>query len=130
MTGAGFEVGASAPLRALHRLPWMTGPEAEPHAHEYRIEVIVERSDLDERGMVCDLDVLQAALSDVLGRLEGQDLDRLSPDGVDAVTVEVLARWLHDELRETVRRAGAEELAIRVWESPDAFGGYRRSVGA
>jgi 6-pyruvoyltetrahydropterin/6-carboxytetrahydropterin synthase len=124
MTGRGFTVGAAAPLRAIHRMPWMTGPEGEPHAHDYRIELVVERAELDERGMVCDLDVLQAALGDVLGRLEGQDLDALSPDDVEAVTVEVLARWLHRDLSEPVRSAGGESLAIRVWESPDAFGGY------
>ena len=123
-----FEVGASAPLRAFHRLPWMTGPEAEPHAHEYRIELVVERAQLDERGMVCDLDVLRAALDDVLGRLDGSDLDAISPHDAEAVTVEVLARWLHDELREPVRLAGGQALAIRVWEAPDAFGGYRGPV--
>ena len=123
-----FEVGASAPLRALHRLPWMTGTEGEPHEHEYRIDVVVESAGLDERGVVCDLDVLQAALDDVLGRLEGRDLDEIKPEDADGVTVELLARWLHGELREPVQRAGGEWLAIRVWEALDAFGGYRSPV--
>ena len=123
-----FEVGAAAPLRAFHRLPWLTGREGESHAHEYRIEVVVERERLDERGMVCDLDVLRGALDDVLGRLEGRDLDEIRPDNAEAVTVEVLARWLHAELAEPVRLAGGDVLAIRVWEAPDAFGGYRGPV--
>lgn len=124
----GFEVGASTLLTAFHELPWMPGPEGERHAHEYRVEVTVERSALDERGMVCDLDVLQAALADVTGRLEGKDLEAIRPVEAEAVTVEVLARWLHDELREPLRLAGAESLAVRVWEAPDAFGGYRARV--
>ena len=124
-----FEVGASRPLRALHRLPWGSEAEREPHEHEYRIEVVVESAELDERGVVCDLDVLQAALGDVLGRLEGRDLDRIKPEDADGVTVELLARWLHGELREAVQRAGGQWLAIRVWEAPDAFGGYRSAVG-
>ena len=124
----GFEVGASAPLRAVHRLPWLTGPEAEPHEHEYRIEVVVARARLDERGMVCDLDVLRGALDGVLARLEGRDLDEIRPDDVDAVTVEVLARWRQGELGEPVRMGGGETLAIRGWEVPDAFGGYRAPV--
>ena len=124
----GFEVGASAPLRALHRIPWLTGPEGELHAHEYRVEVVVERSSLDGRGMVCDLDVLRAALDDVVARLTGRDLDEIRPADAEAVTVEVLARWLHAELTEPVRLAGGQSLAIRVWEAPDAFGGYRAPV--
>ena len=124
-----YEVGARAPLRALHRLPWATGPEAEPHAHDYVIELIAAREELDERGMDCDLDILQPALREALGRLEGQDLDAIvQPDDVDAVTVEVLARWLHEELRARLAETGVERLAVRVWESEDAFGGYAAPV--
>lgn len=123
-----FEVGASSPLRAIHRLPWGTEAERQPHEHDYRIEVVVESDGVDERGVVCDLDVLRAGLDDVLGRLEGRDLDEIRPEDADGVTVELLARWLHGSLAETVRRAGGEALAIRVWEAPDAFGGYRAPV--
>jgi len=123
-----FEVGASSPLRAIHRLPWGTEAERQPHEHDYRIEVVVESDGLDERGVVCDLDVLRAGLDDVLGRLQGRDLDEIQPADADGVTVELLARWLHDSLAETVQRAGGETLAIRVWEAPDAFGGYRARV--
>jgi 6-pyruvoyltetrahydropterin/6-carboxytetrahydropterin synthase len=129
MSDGGFEVGTGAALSAIHRMPWMEGPEGEPHSHDYRIELTVQRSELDERGMVCDLDVLEAALRDVVGRLDGQDLDAIVED-VEAVTVEVLARWLHGELREPVARAGAEWLGVRVWESADAFGGYRAPVNS
>ena len=127
MTETGYEVGTGASLRAVHRLPWMTGPEGEPHAHDYRLQLIVRRAELDGRGMVCDVDVLDRALSDLVRRLEGQDLDAIIED-VDAVTVEVLARWLHGSLTDVVLRAGGELLAIRVWEAPDAFGGYRAAV--
>lgn len=125
-----FEVGASKPLRALHRLPWGTEAERQPHEHEYRIEVVVEREGLDELGVVCDLDVLRAGLDDVLGRLEGRDLDEIRPEDAEGVTVELLARWLHGALADVVRRAGGEALAIRVWEAPDAFGGYRARISS
>ena len=125
-----FEVGASRPLRALHRLPWGTEAEREPHEHDYRIEVVVERDGLDDRGVVCDLDVLRAGLDDVLGRLEGRDLDEIRPSDADGVTVELLARWLHGSLADVVREAGGDTLAIRVWEAPDAFGGYRARISS
>jgi 6-pyruvoyltetrahydropterin/6-carboxytetrahydropterin synthase len=123
----GYEVGTGAPLRAVHRLPWMTGPEGEPHAHDYRVQLIVRRTELDERGMVCDLDLLDRALGDLVAQLDGRDLDATIED-VDAVTVEVLARWLHARLREPVRSAGAEWLEMRVWESDEAYGAYRGFV--
>ncbi len=123
-----FEVGASKSLRALHRLPWGSEAERQPHEHNYRIEVIVERDGLDERGVVCDLDVLGAGLDDVVARIAGRDLDEIKPADADGVTVELLAEWLHGSLADVVQRAGGEMLAVRVWEAPDAFGGYRAPV--
>jgi 6-pyruvoyltetrahydropterin/6-carboxytetrahydropterin synthase len=124
----GFEVGASAALRALHRIPWLPPPEGELHAHDYRIEIVVERTALDQRGMVCDLDDVHGALRDAVEALEGKDLDTIRPLGVEAVTVEVLARWFHARLAEPIRAAGGEALTVRVWESATAFGGYRAPV--
>jgi 6-pyruvoyltetrahydropterin/6-carboxytetrahydropterin synthase len=121
----GFEIGASAALRALHRIPWLPPPEGDLHAHDYRIEVVVERTTLDARGMVCDLDLVDAALREAVGALEGKDLDTIRPPDAEAVTVEILARWFHSRLADPIRVAGGEGLAVRVWESATAFGGYR-----
>jgi 6-pyruvoyltetrahydropterin/6-carboxytetrahydropterin synthase len=124
----GFEVGTSAALRAMHRIPWLPPPEGDLHAHDYRVEVVVQRETLDGRGMVCDLDVVEAALRGAVGELEGKNLDSIRPPEAEAVTVEILARWFHARLGGAIRAAGGEELAVRVWESPTAFGGYRARV--
>ncbi|MGH3083319.1 MAG: 6-pyruvoyl trahydropterin synthase family protein [Gaiellaceae bacterium] len=127
MTGA-FEVGASADLRALHRIPWLPPPEGDLHEHEYRVEVVIERATLDGRGMVIDLDVVEAALREAVAAIEGKDLDSIRPPEAEAVTVEILAQWFHARLASAISAAGGEALAVRVWESPTAFGGYRARV--
>jgi 6-pyruvoyl-tetrahydropterin synthase len=103
----------------------MAGPEGQLHEHDYRIEVVVDREQLDDRGMVCDLDVLEAALTELTGRIEGRNLEEIRPAEAEAVTVEVFARWVHDTLSPTVAADGGDTLAVRVWETPVAFGGYR-----
>jgi 6-pyruvoyltetrahydropterin/6-carboxytetrahydropterin synthase len=124
-----YEVGMNRTIRAFHVMPGMPGPEGQRHHHDYRIEVVVERRDLDERGMVCDLDLLEEALADLTARIEGKNLeDVIQPADVEAVTVEVFARWTYQTLADVVRQAGSETLAVRVWESPTAFGGYRAAV--
>jgi 6-pyruvoyltetrahydropterin/6-carboxytetrahydropterin synthase len=123
-----FETGAAIEVRAAHVMPGVEGPEGELHDHDYRIEVVVGRTRLDERGMVIDLDTLEAALQDVARQVDGRDLEAIRPAGAEAVTVEIFARWAHGQLLPAVSRAGVGELAVRVWESADAFGGYRTEV--
>ena len=64
------EVGLSRNVRAFHIMPGLPGPEGQLHDHDYRIEIVVDREQLDDRGMVCDLDILEAALTELpLARL-------------------------------------------------------------
>jgi 6-pyruvoyltetrahydropterin/6-carboxytetrahydropterin synthase len=123
----GYEVGSSVMVRALHQMP-VEGPEGELHPHDYRIDVVVGRAELDEHGMVCDLDALRAALRELVAGIEGKDLEAIRPPEAEAVTVEVLARWAHQSLVPALRRAGGDTLAVRVWESPEDFGGYAGPV--
>ena len=118
-----YETGTALQVTAFHVMPGMLPPEGERHSHDYRFDVVVRRDDLDERGMVVDLDVLDSALSTAARRVDGADLDEVIPD-VDAVTVEVFARWLHDQLAAALGSLPGATLAVRIWENESAFGGY------
>ena len=128
MDDAVYEVGTAKEVRAFHVMPGVEGPEGRLHAHDYRVELLVERSTLGEEGMVCDLDVLDGALTEIVEKVRDQDLEKIRPPEAEAVTVELFARWAHDALAAAVRSAGGEILTVRVWESPVAFGGYRAPV--
>jgi len=123
------EVGAVASFRAFHVMP-VEGPEGQMHAHDYRVEVVAQREELDDRGMVVDLDVLRAAIGVVLDPIRDTDLAPIGPPDIDGVTVEVLARWIHASLGGPLAAAGVRALHVRVWESPTDFAGYRDELGA
>ena len=117
-----YETGTALQVRAFHVMPGMPPPEGERHSHDYRLDIVVRRDELDERGMVVDLDLLDEALRDAAAQVDGTDLETVVP--ADAVTVEVFARWAHDQLAAALGRLPGVTLAVRVWESPTAFGGY------
>jgi 6-pyruvoyltetrahydropterin/6-carboxytetrahydropterin synthase len=119
-----FQVGTAIEFPAQHIMPGVEGPEGELHEHDYRLDVVVEREKLDDRGMVCDLDVLEAALRGIDATVRDKNLEVIRPADAEAVTVEVFARWAHDFLADAIRNTGAETLSVRVWESAFAFGGY------
>jgi 6-pyruvoyl-tetrahydropterin synthase len=120
-----FGAGVVRSVRATHVMPDDDGPEGEPHAHDYRVEVAVEVPALDLRGMAVDLLDLEAALEGALDGVRDSDLDGIRPPHLPAVTVEVFARWIHDQVRERIPNG---DIAVRVWEHEQAFGSYR-SVG-
>ena len=41
------EVGLSRSVHAFHIMPGLPGPEGQLHDHDYRIEVVVDREQLD-----------------------------------------------------------------------------------
>ena len=120
-----YEVGLSRNVRAFHVMPGLPGPEGQLHDHDYRIEIVVSRDQLDDRAMVCDLDVLEEALTRLTERIEGRNLEEIRPADAEAVTVEVFARWVHDTLLAAIAAGNGATLAVRIWETPVAFGGYR-----
>jgi 6-pyruvoyltetrahydropterin/6-carboxytetrahydropterin synthase len=119
-----YQVGTAIEFPAKHIMPGVEGPEGTLHEHDYRVDVVLEREKLDDRGMVCDLDVLDAALLRIDHVVRDQNLDVIRPPDAEAVTVEVFARWVHDALAADLRSTGVESLTVRVWESTSAFGGY------
>src|SRR3954466_15884375 len=112
-----FQVGTAIEFPAQHIMPGVEGPEGQLHSHDYRLDVVVAREALDERGMVCDLDVLEAALQDIDSMVRDKNLELIRPADADAVTVEVFARWAHGFVAEAIGGAGAQTLAVRVWEN-------------
>ena len=119
-----YEAGAVTSFSAQHVMPGMEGPEGRPHSHEYRVEVTALRAEIDDAGMVVDLDVLERAVEDTVAKLQGKNLDDVVTRGsAAAVTVEVLAAWMHGVISRSLD-GGIDALKIRVWESESAFGGY------
>jgi 6-pyruvoyl-tetrahydropterin synthase len=124
-----YVTGTAAGVGAWHVMAGQPGPEGARHRHDYRLEVVVGRERLDERGMVVDLDLLTGALGHVTERVQDADLDELCSEYAGAVTVERFAEWVHAELAaELTDGHPGLQLEVRVWESADAFGGYAAAL--
>jgi 6-pyruvoyltetrahydropterin/6-carboxytetrahydropterin synthase len=122
-----FEVGVVGLVTASHVMPGRPLPEGELHAHDYRVHVTVEGDDVDEAGMVVDLDVLRHSLDTALAEVESADLSvRLR---MEEVTVERFAAWVHARIAEAIGSVPGATIRVRVWEGPDAFGGYAAPHG-
>ncbi len=124
-----FETGASVALRASHVMPGVDGPEGLPHEHDYRVEVVVRGDTLTPDGMLLDLDLLNAALSDCLAELNSTDLDQLPSFAGVNTTVEMVAGHIWERVRDRLPAGhGLGALRVTLFESADAWASIERPL--
>ncbi len=129
------EVGLSRSVRAFHIMPGLPGPEGQRHAHDYRIDVVVDREQLDERGMVFDFGDIKKVVSRWIDdHLDHRMiLNRADPavpilEGLGEPmylmdvnpTAENIAKLIFD----VAAKQGFPVVDVRLWESPGCCAAY------
>jgi len=105
------------------------GAWVEPHGHDYVVEVEVAGPLDEETGFVVDLGALDELLEEVLGGLDGGDLNEAIPEvreGRMIPSTEALARWLYHFLAGRIP-APARLERVRVAESDALASEFRAS---
>lgn len=125
-----FEVGVAARFNARHSLVGDFGPASRPHAHDYRVELLVRGARLREDGTLFDIGLLSSSLDRCVAQLDGQSLNQLPQFAHRNSTAEVVASWLADAIGARLPVEGLDSLTVRVWESPDAWASCTRRLGA
>lgn len=85
------------------------GAQADPHPHDWRVEVHVAGLVDPHTGWCVDLGALDAALGGITLGWDGGDLNALIPEvarGLMMPSTENLARWIHARLEEALGAGG------------------------
>ena len=122
-----FEVGVARTFHALHQLEDDSQSASHEHSHDYRVEVVVRGSELDENAMLLDLDALGAAVTGCLAELDAADLDTLPALAGRNTTVEAVAEYVWSDVRARLAAAaGLASLRVTLYESADAWASIDR----
>jgi 6-pyruvoyltetrahydropterin/6-carboxytetrahydropterin synthase len=116
-----YEIYAAARFEAAHRLVGDFGPAARTHGHTYRIEVIVRGQHLGDDGTLYDIGELGRAVEGLAGSMHYRDLNEVPGLAEVNTTAEAVASYCWDKLALPLRGRGLDSLAVRIWESPDAY---------
>jgi 6-pyruvoyltetrahydropterin/6-carboxytetrahydropterin synthase len=104
------------------------GAENEEHSHEYRVEVRLEKADLDQHGYVVDIVELEESLDRVVARYRDRSLNDLPEfEGLNP-SIENFARIIFHAISELSRELNAHSLEIRIWENDIAWTSYREEA--
>ena len=103
------------------------GPENDPHAHAYRVEVRLEADELDPHGYIVDLEELEALLERIVARYRGRLLNDLPEFEGRNPSIEYFSRCIFDLLVEGLGSERFAAIEVRLWETEEAWAAYRES---
>lgn len=119
-----FELKVVARFAAAHRLT-MVGDKCENlHGHNWKIEVYLAGSRLDEAGVLMDFGEIKACLREIIARLDHQFLNELPMFEGRQPSSERIAAYIAEELRKALATPGVRVSRVSAWESEDSCATY------
>ncbi|MCI0481799.1 MAG: 6-carboxytetrahydropterin synthase QueD [Candidatus Dadabacteria bacterium] len=120
-----FEVSVKSSFSAAHALTEIGGKCENLHGHNFAVEVSVTSERLNKQGVVVDFRALKSYLGEILGVLDHTFLNETAPFAGRSPTSELLARYIHDEMKERIINGGIDgKVRVNVWESETSRASY------
>ena len=125
-----FELSVRTHFSAAHHLRDYVGKCANPHGHNWMVEVAVRGTKLDKAGILIDFKDLKAEMEAFLDKLDHTDLN-VNPllKGLNP-TSENIARFLFEALADKFEPYGCTIHYVAMDETPDARVIYYGTKGA
>ena len=102
---------------AAHRLRGYQGDCEQLHGHNYRVEIEVRATGLDELGMGVDFRAIRVAGREVVGVLDHRLLNDIPPFTQVNPTAENIAVYVYEQLGRHLDGERARVHAVTVWET-------------
>lgn len=119
-----FEISVQGHFCGAHHLADYDGPCRNPHGHNWEVEVFLSGACTDSRGMLADFRDVRAALRDILGELDHQDLNLLPAFREINPTAEHIARYLYRQIAGRLNGDNCRLRRVRVSETPGTAAVY------
>ena len=119
-----YELSVNAHFSAAHRLAGYAGPCANPHGHNWEVEIFVRGVKLNAIGILVDFREVKNAVREVMKDLDHSDLNALPPFSRKNPTSENIARYLHKALAARLNCRAYRVHRVRVCETPGTSASY------
>ena len=105
---------------ASHALRNYEGACQRMHGHNWKVEVEVLATKLDDVGMGVDFKVIKKATNDVLDKLDHYHLNDIPPFDEINPTAENIAAYIYQNVGKLINKTHISVSAITVWETERA----------
>lgn len=119
-----FELSIKTHFSAAHRLVGYAGACANPHGHNWEVEVFVRGPRLNALGMLMDFKDIKKAVRAAMDEVDHCDLNQFPAFVRENPTSENLARFLHQRLAGMLDSNALKVHRITVCETPGTSASY------
>ena len=105
---------------AAHALRDYAGECSQLHGHNWKVEVEVIATALDEVGMGIDFKIIRTQAKEALCRLDHRHLNEIKPFDAINPTAENIAAYLYRQLSGSLNGPRTQVGAITLWETERA----------
>jgi 6-pyruvoyltetrahydropterin/6-carboxytetrahydropterin synthase len=119
-----FELTVTSHFSGAHRLRYLHGKCEELHGHNWKVEVSVASSRLNQEGVVIDFKVLKQKMEKVLKKLDHTFLNDLPYFSGMEPSSENIARYVFDQMKKELKGHPARLKKVTAWESENASATY------
>jgi 6-pyruvoyltetrahydropterin/6-carboxytetrahydropterin synthase len=113
---------------ATHQLLGYQGACENLHSHDWKVEVTIMASQLNELGIVIDFREIKKVLDEVLENLDHKNLNDLGPFKKTNPTSENICSWLFRELDKRLSFPAIKVNKVTVRETDNYAASYYRKV--
>lgn len=115
-----YSIKVEGSFSSAHNLRGYKGKCEELHGHNWKIEVVAVKDELDKIGMVLDFKCLKMKLNAVMEKLDHKYLNRLACFKKVNPTSENIAKYIYGQLKPQVPALKS----VTVWENTTSSATY------
>ena len=124
-----FELTINVNFEAAHYINNYSGKCSRLHGHNWKVEVNIYGSQLDELGMLVDFRDLKATVNKIMLKLDHYCLNEIEPFCRINPTAENIAKYIYEQLEETPEFLQNVKLrSVKVWESLNSAAAYSQEA--
>jgi len=112
---------------AAHNLLHYQGDCENLHGHNWKVEVTVSAESLDKSGLGIDFKILKKHTREVMNYLDHKYLNDLEAFKDISPSSEQIARFIFEQLQESLQQYEVIIQKVTVWESDNAYAAYTLS---
>ncbi|MFZ2448410.1 MAG: 6-carboxytetrahydropterin synthase QueD [Syntrophobacteraceae bacterium] len=119
-----FEVKVISGFAAAHNLLNFRGKCENLHGHNWKVEVVLRGTRLEDNGILMDFGEVKQALRDAMELLDHKHLNELPYFEGKNPSSENIARFVFERLSERLNSDNCRLYKVSAWESADACATY------